>query len=73
MSPTYNLTCRKTRDLLYDVAFNPFVVEECTKLVDLEDMLISLCLDYLENETNLKIANRKDCRKVWREGAGLHT
>ena len=42
------------------------------KLVDLEDMLISLCLDYLENETNLKIANRKDCRKVRREGVGLH-
>jgi hypothetical protein len=30
----------------------------------MEDMLLSLCWDYVENETDLRIANRRECKKV---------
>lgn len=70
--PSSFLGLRKTHDLLYDVAFSPLVLEECVKQVDLVEMLVSLCLDYVENETDLKIADRKDCKKVGL-GVGLHT
>ena len=47
------------------MAFNPYVLSECLKQRDLEEMLVGLCLDYVENETDLKIADRKDCKKVF--------
>ena len=63
MSITWS--CRKTQDLLYDVAFNPAVLGECLKGLSLEEMLIALCLDYVENETDLVIPSRMDCKKVY--------
>ena len=49
---------------MYDVAFHPYVLSECLKQRELEEMLTGLCLDYVENETDLKIADRKGCKKV---------
>ena len=49
---------------MYDVAFNPHVLSECMKQGELEEMLTGLCLDYVENETDLRIADRKTCKKV---------
>lgn len=55
---------RKTRDVVYDIAFHSDVLVECLKQRELEEMMASLCWDYVENETSLRIANRKDCKKM---------
>ncbi len=54
---------KKTKHLIFDVAFNPYVLEECMKEKTLEDMLISLSLDFLEDITALRV-QRKSCMKV---------
>ena len=39
---------RRQNELLFDIAFHPHVVEECTKSTDLRPMLISLSLDFTD-------------------------
>ena len=63
-SDLFNLiSCRKTKHYLYDIAVNPGVLEECLKESDMEQMLTTMCLDYVEIEVKIKI-NRKSCKKV---------
>ena len=54
---------KKTQDLLIDIAFNPSVLDECTKEKTLEFMLISLALDFVENFAELRI-DRKSYMKL---------
>ena len=60
----------KTKDLLIDIAFNPYVLDECAKQQELEGMLVSLALDFVEDFTEQKI-DRKSCRKAKEEFVGL--
>ncbi len=50
--------------MVYDMAFNPGVMEECVKEPDLLLMLTSLCLEYVENEAKLRISDKSSCKKV---------
>ncbi len=60
------LTCRKTEDLVYDVAFHPSVLEECLKDGEMTEMLVGLCIDYVQNEVDVaKIEDKKNCKRVW--------
>ena len=45
----------KSSDLLYDVAFNPSVVEECFPQPLLQDMLHSLTLDFVSDTLNVRV------------------
>ena len=45
----------KTVNLVYDIAFNPQVVEECSSNPVLFDMLTSLSLDFVEDMTKLNM------------------
>ena len=55
---------RKSQDLVYDIALHPQVLKECLADAELERLLVSLCWDYVENETDLAVVDRKDCKKV---------
>lgn len=46
---------RKTVNFVYDIAFNPQVVEECSSNPVLFDMLTSLSLDFIEDMTKLNV------------------
>ena len=56
---------KKTPDLLIDIAFNPSVLDECTKETTLEFMLVSLALDFVEDYAELSV-DRKTCTKLKR-------
>ena len=60
---------KKTKHFLIDIAFNPYVLDECAKQQDLEDMLVSLALDFVEDFAELKL-DRKSCRKLREEFVG---
>ena len=60
---------RKTNHFLIDVAFNPYVLDECARQQELEDMLVSLALDFVEDFAELKL-DRKSCRKLREEFVG---
>ena len=49
--------------LIFDIAFNPFVIAECTKDTTLEGLLISLSLDFVEDFTQLML-DRGSCKKT---------
>ena len=57
-------TRKKSRDLVVDVAFNPYVLDECLQDCVMESMLVSLCQNFVEDVTQLKIQDRKKCTKV---------
>jgi len=54
--------------LVYDVAFNPSVITDCTRQ-DVEDQLIQLILDYTTDMTKLKL-KRNSCKKVGKSFVG---
>ncbi len=54
---------KKTKNLIFDVAFHPYVLDECAKEKSLEDMLISLSLDFVEDTTGLRV-KRESCVKL---------
>ena len=56
---------KKTQDLLIDIAFNPSVLDECTKDTTLEFMLMSLAFDFVESYAELRV-DRKTCTKLKR-------
>jgi len=53
---------------VYDVAFNPSVIENCTRQ-DVEGQLIQLVLDYTTDMTELKL-KRNSCKKVTKKFVG---
>ena len=53
---------------VYDVAFNPSVIKDCTRR-DAEGQLIQLILDYTTDMTKLKL-KRNSCKKVSRKFVG---
>jgi len=61
---TINCWYRKTEDLVYDLAFHPSVLDDCLKDSQLMDMLLGLCLDYIDNEVDLCLQDRKNCKRV---------
>ena len=63
---------KKTKDLLIDIAFNPYVLDECAKQQELEDMLVSLALDFVQDFTEQKV-DRKSCSKVREVFVGLES
>ena len=46
---------KRTSHLLYDIAFNPKVIEECSQQSNLQDMLHSLILDFVSDMLNLRV------------------
>ena len=61
---------QKTKDLIIDIAFNPYVLEECERNKILEGMLISLSLKFVEDFTQLKVS-RENCVKIQETFKGL--
>ena len=55
---------RKTGGLIYDVAFNPDVIDECKGSKELEDLLIQLCFTYVEDHAEVKLEDKKSYTKV---------
>lgn len=53
-----------SKDLVFDVAFNPGVIEECTQSPVMDGMLASLILEYVEDMTDLKVLDRRNFKKV---------
>ena len=53
-----------SKDLVYDVAFNPAVIEECTPDAMLDGILMSLVLQFVEDQTDLRFIDKKSTRKV---------
>ena len=45
----------KTEHLLIDIAFNSYVIEECCKRSELEQLLIGLSLDFVSDFTKLSV------------------
>ena len=50
---------------MYDLAFHPSVLEECLRDSQLIEMLVGLCLDYVENEVDVCLDDRKSCKRVY--------
>ena len=48
---------------IFDLAFNPDVLEECLNDADTEHMLIELSMDYIEKQVGLQL-KRKTCVKL---------
>ena len=48
---------------IFDLAFNPDVLEECLKDAETEEMLIQLSMDYIEKQVGLHLV-RKMCVKL---------
>ena len=48
---------------VYDVAFNPAIIEECARQEDIKEQLVQLILDYTVNMTKLAI-KRKTCKRL---------
>ncbi len=49
---------KRTSHLLYDVAFNPSVIEECSQQLILQDMLHSLILDFVSDMLNIRLTRQ---------------
>ena len=54
---------QKTGHLLFDIAFNPYVVQECCKDKELECMLLNLSLDFVSDFAKVEI-DRPSCKKL---------
>ena len=48
---------------IFDLAFNPDVLEECLQDAETEDMLINLSMDYIEKQVGLRL-DRKTCVRL---------
>ena len=48
---------------IFDLAFNPDVLEECLKDAETEGMLVELSMDYIEKQVGLRL-NRNSCVKL---------
>ena len=57
-------TRRKTGGLIYDVAFNPEVLDECKGSLEIEGMLIQLCFKYVEDCAKVKLLDNELYTKV---------
>lgn len=54
---------KRTKHLVLDIAFSPSVIEECLVAADMSDMLISLCLDFVQDFISVNF-DRKSCKKL---------
>ena len=53
----------KTAHLLFDIAFNPSVIQECCKDKELEHLLLNLSLDFVSDFAKVEI-DRQSCKKL---------
>ena len=53
-----------SKDLVFDAAFNPSVMDECTRDPMLDNMMVALLLEYVEKMSDLIVLNKETCRKV---------
>ena len=53
-----------SKDLVFDAAFNPSVMEECSRDPVLDKLMGALVLDYTEKFANLILLNKEACKKV---------
>ena len=56
-----------TKDLVFDAAFNPSVMEECSGDPTLDKMMVALLLEYAEKFADLIVLNKEACKKVKHE------
>ena len=54
---------------VYDVAFNPAIIEECTRQTDANEQLMHLILDYTIDMTKLSL-KRNTCKKLDKKFVG---
>lgn len=55
---------KKTTGLIYDIAFNPSILEEVDSSEELNDMLTQLCFHYLEDVIKVTVTNKLTFTKV---------
>ena len=53
-----------SKDLVYDTAFNPSVLEECSQSPLMDSVLVTLVLEYFESMTDLKVLDKSKYKKV---------
>ena len=53
-----------SKDLVYDTAFNPSVLDECSQSPIMDSVLVTLVLEYVESMTNLKVLDKNKYKKV---------
>ena len=56
-----------SKDLVFDAAFNPSVMEECSGDPMLDKMMVALLLEYAEKFADLIVLNKEACKKVKHE------
>ena len=49
---------------MFDAAFHPSVMEECSRDPMLDKMMVSLLLEYAEKFADLIVLNKEACKKV---------
>ncbi len=59
------VTKKKTTGLVYDVAFNPSILDEVESSQELQDMLHQLCFQYLEDIVKVTVTNKLNFTKVY--------
>lgn len=57
-----------SKDLVYDTAFNPSVLDEFSQSPIMVSMLVTLILEYVESMTNLKVLDKSKWKKVSNDG-----
>lgn len=53
-----------SKELVYDVAFNPAVLDDCKQSPILDSALVTLILEYVESMNDLKVLDKTKCKKV---------
>lgn len=53
-----------SKDLVFDAAFHPSVIEECSRDPLLDKMMVTLLLEYAEKFADLILLNKEACKKV---------
>lgn len=52
------------KDLVFDAAFNPSVMDECSGDPMLDKLMVALVLEYAEKFADLIVLNKEACKKV---------
>jgi hypothetical protein len=53
-----------SKDLVFDAAFHPSIMEECFRDTLLDKMMVSLLLEYAEKFAGLIVLDKEECKKV---------
>ena len=49
---------------MFDTAFHPSVIEECSREPILDKMMVALLIEYAEKFADLIVLNKEACKKV---------